>query len=139
MKKSMLVTLFVFALGTTAPRMTHALPLQDTTQLPTETAFPNHDEVVGLLAEKLFLSNDQKSRIAPIIADRQQKLKAILADTSSRPMQQRRKAKEVLSDSDKKINTILTLDQQQKYTQVEQQIQKQMKQRMQQGKKETSS
>jgi hypothetical protein len=116
MKKSMFVTLFVLALGATAPRMIRALPLQDATQISTGTAFPSPEEVVGILADKLSLSDDQKSKIAPIIADRQQKLKAILADTSSRPMQQRRKAKEVLSDSDKKINAILTSDQQQKYT-----------------------
>ncbi|HEY1647281.1 MAG TPA: hypothetical protein VGF96_04825 [Terracidiphilus sp.] len=134
MKKSMLVAVLLLALGSTAPRMTYALQLQDTTQLSTGTAFPSADEVVSILADKLSLSDDQKGKIKPIIAERQQRLKSILADTSSRPMQQRRKAKQVLSDSDKKINAILTPDQQQKYTQVEQQIQKQMKQRMQEKK-----
>jgi len=139
MKKSMLVAVFLLALGSSAPRLIHALSLQDATQLPTGAAFPSPDEVVDILANKLSLSDDQKSKITPIIADRQQKLKAILADTSSRPMQQRRKAKQVLTDSDKKINAILTPDQQRKYAQVEQQMQEQMKHRMQEGKKGNSN
>jgi protein CpxP len=137
MKKQILAAVFLLALGF-APRI-HALPTQDQVQLPTGTTFPSPDEVVKILDSKLSLSDDQKSKITPIIVDRQQKMKAILADTSSRPMQQRRKAKQILSDSDKKINAILTSDQQQKYAQAEQQIQEQMKQRMQQGKKGTSN
>jgi hypothetical protein len=122
-----------------APRMIHALPLQDTSQVPEKTASPTPDEVVSILDSKLSLSDDQKTKITPIVADRQQKIKALKADTSLRPMQRMRKAKEILSDSDKKINTVLTPDQQKKYAEVEQQMQEQMKQRMQQRKSGASN
>ena len=139
MKKRMFVTVFLLALASTAPRMIHALPLQDASRLPEETAAPTPDEVVGILDSKLSLSDDQKAKITPIIADRQQKMKALKTDTSLRPMQRMRKAKEILSDSDKKINAVLTPDQQQKYAQIEQQMQEQMKQRMQQRKSGASN
>ena len=139
MKKQMLVAAFLLALGSTAPRMIHALPLQDTSQLPEKTTAPTPDEVVAILDSKLSLSEDQKTKITPIIADRQQKMKGLKADTSLRPMQRMRKAKEILSDSDKKINAVLSPDQQQKYAQVEQQMQEQMKQRMQQRKSGASN
>ena len=139
MKKQMLVAVVLLALGSTAPRMIHALPPQDASQLPEGAAVPTPDEVVGILSSKLSLSDDQKTKITPIITDRQQKMKALKADTSLRPMQHMRKAKGILSDSDKKINAVLTPDQQQKYAQVEQQMQDQMKQRMQQKKNGASN
>jgi hypothetical protein len=82
----------------------------------------------------LSLSDDQKSKITPIIADRQQKLKALQADTSLRPMQRVRKAKAILNESDKKIKANLTPDQQQKYVEIEQQIRDMAKQRVQEQK-----
>jgi hypothetical protein len=57
MKKQMLVAVFLLALGCTVPRMIHALPLQDASQLPEKTSAPAPDEVVDILDSKLSLSD----------------------------------------------------------------------------------
>ncbi|HEY2675404.1 MAG TPA: hypothetical protein VGI65_00445 [Steroidobacteraceae bacterium] len=84
-----------------------------------------------MLASKLSLSDDQKNAITPIIADRQQKLKALMADASAPRRQRGQQARQIMSDSNAKINAILTPDQQTKYAQIEQQMREQMKQHMQ--------
>ena len=89
------------------------------------------DDVVDTLAAKLNLSDDQKTQIKPIIADRQQKLQALRGDTSSRPMQKMRKMKSIFNDSDNKIEAVLNDQQKQQYIQMEQQMRQQIRQRMQ--------
>jgi len=102
---------------------------------PRNAAFsmPAPDEVVNIMAAKLALSDDQRAHLTPLIAERQQKMKAILADTGSRPMARRRQAKDVMTDTDRRINAILSPDQQQKYAELEEQMKEQLKQRMQDG------
>src|SRR5277367_625143 len=63
-------------------------------------AFPTPDAVVNILANKLALTDEQKNTIAPIIADRQTQMKALLTDSSSRPLQRRRQMRQLMSDSD---------------------------------------
>jgi periplasmic protein CpxP/Spy len=89
------------------------------------------DEVVNTLATKLDLTDDQKAQIQPIIADRQQKLAALKADTSMRPMQKKRKLKGIFEGSDKKIKAVLNDQQIQQYTRLEQQMKDQMRERTQ--------
>ena len=84
------------------------------------TATP--EQVVNFMAMKLSLTADQKTKITPIVADRQQKIQALKADTSERPMQRAKKAKALLDDSDKKIKAILTSDQITQYDALEQQM-----------------
>lgn len=106
---------------------------QDTPSIAASTADASGpDKVVEMLATKLSLTSDQKTQIAPIIANRQEKLKALRDDTSMRRMQRARAAKKIFADSDKKINTILTPDQQRTYAALEQQMRDQMRERMQQ-------
>jgi hypothetical protein len=60
------------------------------------------------LAPKLHLSGDQEAQIKPILADRQQKLGALLKPTRPmRPMQKQRKLKGIYEDSDKKMKAVL--------------------------------
>jgi hypothetical protein len=92
---------------------------------------PSPDEVVNTLAAKLNLSDDQKTQITPIIADRQQKLQSLRSDTSMRPMQRMRKMKGIFDDSDKKIEAVLNGQQKQQYIQMEQRMRQQMRERMQ--------
>jgi protein CpxP len=92
---------------------------------------PSPDEMAELLAKKLNLSDDQKAQISPIIAERQQSLRGLRADTSMRPRQKRRKVKSIFEDSDKKINAMLNEDQRKEYAELEQQMRAQMKERMQ--------
>ena len=62
------------------------------------------------------------AKIEPIIADRQQKLKAIYADTTASKADRKTQAKSVYTDSDAQIKAILTPDQQHKYAAMEQQM-----------------
>lgn len=78
--------------------------------------------MVQRLGEKLNLSDDQKARIKPIIADRQKKMQALRSDTSLRRGQKWRQMKSIMKDGDKKINAILTPDQQKQYADLEQQM-----------------
>ena len=80
------------------------------------------EQVVALMTAKLSLTDDQRAKITPVIADRQQKIQALKADTSERPMQRAKKAKEILAESDKKIKAVLTPDQVTQYDALEQQM-----------------
>lgn len=133
MKKTMLLSLVAVGLLLTAgPFLTSAVAQdQAGSSAPSKMQLPSPDEVVDTLAAKLDLSDDQKTQIKPIIADRQQKLQELRSDTSTRPMQKMRKMKGIFEDSDKKIKAVLTDQQKQQYTQMEQQMRQQMRARMQ--------
>jgi Spy/CpxP family protein refolding chaperone len=89
----------------------------------------NPEKMSAMLQTKLSLTDAQKAQITPILADRQQKMKELQADNSGRPMQRGRKMKGIMEDSDKKINAILTPDQQKQYAALEAQMREQMKER----------
>lgn len=131
MKKSLLATLALAVLCSSAPCALYALPSGDSLEALVGS-LPTPDDVVKMLVTKLSLSDTQVSTIAPIIANRQQKIKAILADPAAGRMAQRRKAIEVVADSDAKINAILTPDQRQGYAAIEHQTREQLKKRMRQ-------
>lgn len=122
------VCALIIGLATTAANPTWA---DDANAQTAAFSMPTPDEVVDIMAAKLALSTAQRTQLAPLIADRQQKMKAILADSESRPMARRRQAKEVMALTDKKINAILSPEQQQQYAQLEQQMRELLQQRMQ--------
>jgi len=113
------------------PRAARAQDDDSTADTTTQKLTP--EQVVNGLATKLNLSDDQKTQITPIIADRQQKLRELAADTSMRPFKKKREMKSVFSDSDKKIEAVLDDSQKQQYKQIEQQMRQQMKDRAQGG------
>jgi hypothetical protein len=90
-------------------------------------------DVVDMLARKLSLTDDQKAKILPIIAERQQRMQETRSDSSLRPGQRMREAKSIMDDSNTKINALLTSDQQQTYLQIEQQMRDNSKARRAQG------
>lgn len=90
---------------------------------------PSPDQVVAKMSEKLNLTDEQKTQITPIIADRQQKMEALRADTSTDRREKGQKMRAIYQDSDTKIKAVLTDDQKQKYEAMEQQARSQMKQR----------
>ncbi len=94
---------------------------------------PSPEQVVELLGKKLDLTEDQKAKIAPIIAGRQQQTQALRADTSMRQRKKMRKLKSIFKDSDKKIEAILTKEQKQQYAQIKEQMREQMKERKNRG------
>jgi hypothetical protein len=93
---------------------------------------PTPDEVVRRLDQKLSLSDAQKAQIKPIIADRQQKLQALRADTSTPRKAKGRQLRSIFSESDGKINAVLNDEQKQKYAQMEQEMKAEMKHKRQQ-------
>ena len=93
--------------------------------------FPAPEQVVQYLGEKLSLSADQKNVIAPIIAERQSRMKAALAENNAGTPQRRREMMRIFRDSDGRIKAVLTPDQQKQYAEVERQMIEQMKQRAQ--------
>jgi periplasmic protein CpxP/Spy len=139
MNKRILAIAFIAALVSISPHALHAVAMQDQAEPSASTAAPTPDEVVKMLDSRLSLTDDQKSQITPIIAERQAKLKELRDDTSARPMRRARRAKKIFEESDKKIKAILTPDQQQKYAELEQEMREHMKQRMQQRQNGTSN
>ena len=83
------------------------------------------------MSNKLNLSDDQKAKITPIIADRQTQMRELMDDTSSRRLQKAQKAKSIMSDSDKKIEAVLSKDQKKTYEQMKEEMREQMRSRMQ--------
>jgi Spy/CpxP family protein refolding chaperone len=75
-----------------------------------------HDCSQGV--QKLNLTADQKAKITPIVADRQQKLQALRAGTDPKRVKAQN-AKAIFQDSDKQINAVLTPDQQKTYKEME--------------------
>jgi hypothetical protein len=108
-------------------------PVQPPLQGQPAAAMPERtpEAIVNRLGARLNLSADQKAQLLPIIAERQQMLAAIRADTSARPYVKSRKAKAAFEDSDKKINALLDEHQRQQYLELEKQMRQEMKQRMQ--------
>ncbi|HTF71583.1 MAG TPA: hypothetical protein VK638_53840 [Edaphobacter sp.] len=102
--------------------------------VPTTTGgWPTPEEAVTRMSSKLNLTDDQKNKITPVIADRQTQMRALMADTSGRRMQKARKAKSIMSDSDKKIEAILTNDQKKIYAEMKEQMKEQLQARRQQN------
>lgn len=137
MKKHILPVAGLFALLVFVPQFAGALPQASTGNAAT-ASMPTPDEVVARLDSKLSLSADQKTKIKPIIADRQQKLKALAADQSMRRLKKEREMKSIFNESDARIKALLTDEQKQKYTEIEEQMREQVKERRQQQKDNTS-
>lgn len=70
------------------------------------------------LAKQLNLSQDQVSQIEPILADRDQQMQALRADSSITPSDRRAKAKGIMDDSNSKIEAVLNDQQKQQYEQM---------------------
>lgn len=90
-------------------------------------------EVVEMLGKRLSLSEAQKSQILPIITARQQEIQALRGDTSVPPQQKMSQVQSIMKDSDAKINALLTPEQQQGYSQIEQDMRARMRPYHQQG------
>jgi Spy/CpxP family protein refolding chaperone len=137
LRKQFLFIACLFALLLAAPQVTRA---QDTASGQDQAGgWPTPEQVVEKLGQKLSLTDDQKAKITPIIADRQQKIKALATDNSGRRFKKARKMKSIFSESDKKIKAVLTDEQKQKYTEMEQQMRDQARQRMQERRASGSS
>ena len=88
------------------------------------------DQVLARYGKVLSLTDDQKVKLKPIIADRQQGMEDIKADTS-RPRDKMKKMQSLKASTDARINAILTPDQQKKYAAMEAEQMEKMKERRQ--------
>ena len=66
------------------------------------------------LTKELQLSARQEKALAPMVAERDQKAKALIADTSMGPLQKLRKAQEIQKNFREQAGKVLTPDQVQK-------------------------
>lgn len=79
-----------------------------------QTDHPRHHnpkKEAARMSKQLGLSEDQTAKLEPILADRQQKLDAVDADTTLTPDQKKQQARSIFKDSRQQIATILTPDQ----------------------------
>jgi Spy/CpxP family protein refolding chaperone len=133
----------LLALAVSCPQLAMAQQQQPTAPsstnqgTPTQTAtgthggWPTPDEAVARMSGKLNLSDDQKAKITPVVAERQTKMRALMEDTSSRKFKKAREAKGIMADSDKKIEAVLTKDQKETYEAMKEERREEMKTRMQ--------
>lgn len=84
---------------------------------------PNPQRQAHWMAKKLALTPDQQSQLEPILADRDQRMQAIQADTTLAPRDRHQKMKALRDDSQQKISAILTPAQQQQFAQMQQEQQ----------------
>jgi len=71
-----------------------------------------------MLAERLNLTDAQKAAISPILATEANEIKAVLQDNSLSKEQQKTKLSDIRESSDKKINALLTPEQQAKWAKI---------------------
>ena len=138
MKSRLLIAAFTLALAVApfvraqqsdAPPAGQGVPSESVPEV--HGGWPTPEEAVAKMNDKLNLTDDQKAKITPIIADRQTRMRAVMSDTSGRRIQKARKAKSILVDSDKKIEAVLTKEQKNTYEQMKQEMHKQLRSRMQ--------
>lgn len=75
-----------------------------------------------MLTEKLNLTEDQQTKVKPILEDQSKQMKAIHDDTSLAPAEKQAKMKDLHESSIEKMNAILTPDQQAKWKQMRQEM-----------------
>lgn len=95
--------------------------LQDPDQTLPETtvAEPKANNVVNDLARELSLSEDQKAKILPIIVERQRKIQDVWTSSTQFVRQKQVQVRGINKESDKRINALLTGDQQKAYAALE--------------------
>ncbi|HTJ78388.1 MAG TPA: hypothetical protein VL357_05280 [Rariglobus sp.] len=109
----LLLSLFALAAIAAAP----VLRAEDTPPAPPAGAEHKgaHGDRLKMLAEKLSLTDDQKAKIAPILKDEMQALKALRDDTSIDKKDKHTKMMEIRKSHADQILAILTPDQQAKF------------------------
>ncbi len=121
MRKYLLNSLFaascIFAISMSAG---HGFA-QDAAPAQQDQARPNQQRGLDALAQRLSLTDQQKSQLQPIFQERRQKMQDLRASGASQE-QQRTEMKKIMDDSDAKIQPILTPDQWQQYQQMQAQM-----------------
>jgi Spy/CpxP family protein refolding chaperone len=95
---------------------------QEPAPTPSETvaAGRSANDVLKVLARRLSLTEDQKSKILPIIIERRRKVEEVWTSSTLFVRQKQVQVRGINEDSDKRINALLTGDQQKAYAALEQ-------------------
>jgi Spy/CpxP family protein refolding chaperone len=78
------------------------------------------DQQLQRLSDKLNLTDDQKTKLKPILQDQMDQMKAVREDTSLTPEQKRAKMKSTHTSFNEQINAVLTPEQQVKFKEMQQ-------------------
>lgn len=100
---------------------------QDTAQSAAQTQ-DNAESKLQQISQQLNLSEEQKTKLKPILQDEVDQLKALKSDTSASSQDKLQKAKEIRASHKQQIDAILTPEQKQKWQQMKEQAVDQMKQ-----------
>jgi Spy/CpxP family protein refolding chaperone len=113
-KSSLLI--LALSLGTSAFAQ-EPTPAPATQQSPAAAPVrqPNPNRQAKELSKKLGLTADQTAQIEPILADRDQRVQALNSNTSLDPKSMRKQRRAIMTDSEAKLNAILTPAQQQQW------------------------
>ena len=79
---------------------------------------PNPRREARHIAKQLGLSHDQQSRIEPILANREQQVASVRADTTLAPQDRRAKLMGIRQDAESQIDAVLTDAQKQQWQQI---------------------
>jgi periplasmic protein CpxP/Spy len=95
-----------------------ATSVQPPAQRPAHVPNPRHQ--AKKMAKALGLTPDQVSKIEPILADRDQQVQTLRADSTLAPSDRKAKLHGIRQDSDSRIEAILNDTQKQQYEQIKQ-------------------
>jgi hypothetical protein len=88
----------------------------------TEPVGRSASDVLDMLAKRLALTEDQKSKILPIIVERRRKIQEVRTESTQFERQKRGQIRGINEDSDRRINALLTGEQQKAYFALEQEM-----------------
>ena len=128
MKRLLLISVCMLGFGISGPELALAGPGAYQSGGEAQTP-PSPEQVVAMMSKKLSLTDDQKTQITPIIAERQQKMAALKANPPARKMHAAREAKSIMGDSDKKIEAVLNDQQKQQYAQMKEEMKEKAKEK----------
>jgi Spy/CpxP family protein refolding chaperone len=114
--------------------------LQESAPTPSETATVGRgaNDTLNVLAKRLSLTQDQKSKILPIIMERRRKIQEVWTSSTLFVRQKQGQVRGINEDSDRRINALLTGDQQKAYAALEQERKIQRRVRRSQGEPSTN-
>jgi Spy/CpxP family protein refolding chaperone len=92
----------------------------DPTPAETVTSGRSANDVVNDLARQLSLTEDQKSKILPIIIERRRKIQEVWTSSTQFVRQKQVQVRGINKVSDRRINALLTGEQQKAYAALEQ-------------------
>jgi protein CpxP len=116
-KTQLLVLTFALILTVSCvPALAQAAGGQATTMAADQETQAKVQASLQHLASELNLTEDQKAKIKPILQDEHSQLGAVKADSSLSPDQRQAKVAEIHGNAKSQIQSILTPEQQQKFT-----------------------